>query len=390
MCCIAIIAAPLHGGDFSLSAAGGSLLATPGGASGYGLGGLSYTGENELRLKADAGGIFLHLPQAQGDIAVAAGGLGFHVKNFGVAFSGGFFRHAAFKADFGKTVFNSDGGSGAFLDAALSFGIRRLTLEPSVSYAAASWDKGDFYWFFGKPKLRAFWRLGVKGAYDAHSLGFTFFSLDAGILNNDAVSLFEGASKGIVLYYRFSAKNRNFPLSGVLGYCYAAAGLEGELTSSNQGYSLFPYRFYNLDTSFSTHVGFAMIRLEQGFSIFRVNAALGAAQVVRGTGSADIHYREKSLFGGGEKTDPLSKDMGGLGAAFLSIDFGAPSLRIGATTKLSLGLKKTLALPWGYRNIFSAGESGASDSPAGGGFDTDLLRTILLSGFSLYGSLAIR
>jgi hypothetical protein len=338
-----------------------------------------------------AGKIFLNLSRVQGDITIAAGRFGFQVKNFGAAFAAGVFSPSAFKADFGKTVFNSEGGGGSFFDTALSFRIHEFTLEPSVSYAAASWDRGDFYWFLGKPKLPAFWRWGLKGVYGVHSLGFNFFSLDADILNNDEAPLFKGSSGGTVLYYRFSAKNRNFPLRAVLGYCYAAAGMEGELTSSNQGYSVFPYRFYNLDASISAHAGFAMISLEYGFSIFRVNAVLGAAQVFQGTASADIHYRKKRLFGGEEKTDPRSKDLGNPGAAFLSVGFGMSSLRTGAKTKLSLGIKKTLALPWGYGDVFSADESAAPDSPSsGGGFSTDLLRTILLSGLSLYGSLTIR
>jgi hypothetical protein len=386
--CIAII--PLYGGDFSLSASGGSLLVTPDGMSGYTLGGLSYEGEPGLYLTMGAGKVFLNLSQVRGDITVAAGRFGLQTKNIGTAFSAGVFSHSAFNADFGKMVFNSEGGTGSLFDTALSFRIHEFTLEPSVSYAAASWDRGDFYWFLGKPKLPAFWRWGLKGAYGVHSLGFNFFFLDADILNNDEVPLFEGVSRGTALYYRFSSKNRNFPLRAALGYFYAAAGMEGELTSSNQGYSVFPYRFYNLDGSISAHAGFAMISLEYGFSIFRVNAALGAVQVFQGTASADIHYQKKRLFGGEEKTEPLSKDLGSPGAAFLSVGFGMPSLRIGAKTKLSLGIKKTLALPWGYGKIFSAGESADPDSSSGGGFGTDLFRTILLSGLSLHGSLAIR
>ncbi|MDR2537253.1 MAG: hypothetical protein LBC46_02995 [Treponema sp.] len=385
-----IVIAPLSGADVALSAAGGSLLVTPGGTSGYGLGGLAYTGETGLSLKADAGEVFFKLPEVRGDISAAAGRFGFRAQNFGAAFTVGGFSHSAFTADFGEAVFNSEGGSGAWFDAALSFRIRGLTLEPSASFAAASWESGDFYWFFGKPDLPALWRLGLTAAYDAHSLGFSLVSLDADILDNDAVRLFKGASGGAVLYYRFSGKSRNFPVQGTLGYCYAAAGMEGELTASNQGYSLFPYRFYHLDASFSTHAGFAVISMEYGFSIFRVHAALGAAHVFQGTGSVDIHYREKTLFGGNEKTDSLWKDVGGLGAAFLSADLGIPSLRLGTKTSLSLGIKKTLALPWGYQNIFSADESGPPDSRPGGGPDTDLIRTALLSGLSIYGSLAIR
>jgi hypothetical protein len=358
--------------------------------SGYGLGGLAYTGETGLFLNADAGKVFFNLPEVQGDISAAAGRFGLHTQNVGAAFTVGGFSHAAFTADVGEAAFNSEGGSGVLFDTALSFRIRGLTLEPSASYATASWGKGDFYWFFGKPNLPALWRLGLTGALGAHGLGFSLFSLDADILDNDGAGLFKGASRGAVLYYRFSGKSRHFPVNGVLGYCYAAAEMDGGLTASNQGYSLFPYRFYNLDASFSAHAGFALISLEYGFSIFRVNAALGAAHVFQGTGSVDIHYREKSLFGGNEKTESLGKDVGGLGAAFLSADFGIPSLRLGAKTSLALGIKKTLALPWGYQTIFSAGESGPSDTRPGGGPDPDLLRTILLSGLSLYGSIVIR
>jgi hypothetical protein len=358
--------------------------------SGYALGGLAYTGETGLYLKAGAGEVFLNLPEVQGDIAAAAGRFGLHTQNFGADFTVGGFTHSAFTADLGKAAFNSEGGSGLFFDAALSFRIRGLKVEPSASYAAASWGKGDFYWFFGKPNLPALRRLGLTGALGAHGLGFSLFSLDADILDNDGAGLFEGASRGAVLYYRFSGKNRRFPVNGVLGYCYAGAEMEGGLTSSNQGYFLFPYRFYNLDASFAAHAGFAMMSLEYRFSIFRIAAALGAAHVFQGEGSADIHYREKSLFGGNEKTTPLSKDVGGLGAAFLSVDFGIPALRLGAKTSLSLGIKKTLAIPWGYRNVFSADESGLPDTPSAGGPDTDLIRTMLLSGLSLYASLAIR
>ncbi|MDR1302355.1 MAG: hypothetical protein LBK43_07785 [Treponema sp.] len=389
LCLCSMVIAPLCGGDFSLSAAGGSLLVMPGGMSGYGLGGFAYTGETGLFLNADAGEVFLNLPEVHGDITTAAGRFGLHTQNFGAAFTVGGFSHAAFTADFGQAAFNSEGGSGVLFDTALSFRIRGLTLEPSASYATGSWGKGDFYWFFGKPNLPAWRRLGLTGALGAHGLGFSLFSLDADILDNDGVGLFKGASRGAVLYYRFSGKSQHFPVNGVLGYCYAAAEMDGELTASNQGYSLFPYRFYNLDASFSAHAGFALVNLEYRFFIFRINAALGAIHVFQGTGSVDIHYREKSLFGGNEKTDSLGKDVGGLGAAFLSADFGIPSLRLGAKTSLALGIKKTLALPWGYRNILSADESGPSDTHSGGGPDTDLIRTILLSGLSLYASLAI-
>jgi hypothetical protein len=390
LCGLLIIAAPLCGGDFALSAAGGSLLITPGGSSGYGTAGLAYAGQTGLRLKADAGKLSLKLPEARGDITAAAGRLEARGGNAGAAFTLGGFSHGAFTAGIDQAAFNSEGGSGAWFDAALSFRVRGFTLEPSASCAAASWGTGDFYWFFGKPRLPALWRLGFTAAYDAHSLGLSLFSLKADILTNDGEPLFNGASRGALLYYRFTGKNRRFPLKGVLGYAYAAAGMEGELTASNQGYFLFPYRFYNLDASFAAHAAFAALSLEYSFSIFRINAALGAAHVVQGTASAAVHYREKTLFGGNEKTDPRSTDPGGLGGAFLSAGLSIPSLRLGAKTSLALGLTKTLAVPWGYQTILSTDESGPSTSPSGGSLSGDLLRTLLLSGLSLHASLAVR
>lgn len=128
--CIAIAAAPLYGGDFSLSASGGSLLVTPDGMSGYTLGGLSYKGEPGPYLTMGAGKIFLNLSRVQGDITIAAGRFGFQVKNFGAAFAAGVFSHSAFKADFGQTVFNSEGGGGSFFDTALLFGFTNSPWSP--------------------------------------------------------------------------------------------------------------------------------------------------------------------------------------------------------------------------------------------------------------------
>jgi hypothetical protein len=388
-CVIAIFAAPLWGENASFSLSGGSLLVTPEGTSGYRLGGLSYIREDGLRIKANVGEIFLHLPEVQGDISVAAGQFGFEIPNFAVTFSAGFFRHSSFKADFGETVFNSEGGAGVLFNTVLSFRVLGVTLEPSAAYAEASWRNGDFYWFFGKPNIPSFWRFGLTGTYDTHSLGFKYLSFNADILSNDNMLLFTSTSGGFALYYRFSGNWRNMPLGGIAGYFYAAANMEGTLSSFNQHYFLFPYLFYNVDASFTAHIGFAAIRLSRDFSIFRIKAALGAAQVFRGQGSADIHYQEKNLFGGKEKFDASPVNLGGPGAAFLSVDFGVPSLRIGPHARLSLGFKKTLAIPWGYKGLLPADKGGPQDSGSGGGVDTGLLKTLLLSGFSFYGSLGV-
>jgi hypothetical protein len=74
------------------------------------------------------------------------------------------------------------------------------------------------------------------------------------------------------------------------------------------------------------------------------------------------------------------------GAAFMLLDAGFPSLRLGRQkkTRLSLGLKKLFVVPWGYERAlrYSPASPGAPD-PA----TDERLKTLLLSGLSFYCSL---
>jgi hypothetical protein len=68
------------------------------------------------------------------------------------------------------------------------------------------------------------------------------------------------------------------------------------------------------------------------------------------------------------------------------LDAGFPSLQPGRQKKalLSLGLRKLFVVPWGYEQVLP----GYSGSSGGSGVSVDgLLKTVLLSGLSFYGSL---
>jgi hypothetical protein len=148
----------------------------------------------------------------------------------------------------------------------------------------------------------------------------------------------------------------------------------------------FPYSFYALTGALGVCAGFGALDLKQVFSLFQWRLMAGAAYIVQGKGNADIHYKEKTLFGGEEAFDTNSLDIGGAGAVFMLLDAEFPALRLDKRkkTRLSLGMRKLFVLPWGYERILPGDSAlpGGSAPSAG-----NLLHTVLLSGLSFHGSL---
>jgi hypothetical protein len=241
-----------------------------------------------------------------------------------------------------------------------------------------------------KPQTGAYPALAGYGVslqyHTQHELAFQSLFMDMDIVANDTEGLFDSHLEAYAAFYRFSPEIARLRLGGILGWFYAAAGTEGSLTASNQHFAYFPYNFYTIYGSLGLHAGFAAVDLQRDFSFFRGRVILGAAHAFQGSGAADIHYKKKNLFGGEEVFDKASLDIEGIGAAFMLLDAGFPALRLGKGKKghLSLGLRKLFVLPWGYEQA-PAGVTASPDpsDPATG----KLLKTLLLSGLSLYGSL---
>jgi hypothetical protein len=333
------------------------------------------------------GQVISSLPWAEGAVFACLGKLGFDTPRFGLDVSGGFFNHALFSSETEAFSVYNDGGQAFFAAIKAPVRIGEWNIAPSLLYGSGSWDKGSLYWFFGTPKIPALTVCGLSlGYHKQQKIAFHYLFMDADILTNDAEGLFDARLDAYAAYYRLSLEVRNLRLGGSLGWFYADAGANGALTASNQHYAYFPYNFYAVTGSLDLHAGFGAVELTQTFSFFQYRVMIGAVHIFQGAGAAAVHYKKKMLFGGEEAVDNMSLDIGGTGAAVILLDAGLPSVWLGARKKarLSLGLKKLFVVPWRYEHALP----GTSVTPEASKSSTNnLLKTVLLSGLSFYGSL---
>jgi hypothetical protein len=382
---------PAEEGAF-FPAGAGSLWVEDGGAALYWRTGLSLK-KGGVYAGLALGQAASSLPWAEGAVFAGRGNLRFDTPRFGLDLSGGFFSHGVLKSETEAFSVYSDGGRAFFAAVKAPARLGEWSIAPSFLYGSGGWTGGSLYWFFGTPRIPALTVCGLSLGYrNRHELAFRYLFMDAGIRNADGEGLFDSRLDAYAASYRLSLETGNLRLGARLGWFSAAAGAAGALTASNQHYAYFPYHFYALNGSLSLHAGFGAAELTQAFSFFQYRVVIGAVRLFQGAGAAAIHYKKKTLFGGEEAVDTLSLDTGGAGAAVILLDAGLPSLRLGTRKKarLSLGLKKLFVVPWGYEQALS-GSSAAPDassplSPSASSTNS-LLKTILLSGLSFYGSL---
>jgi hypothetical protein len=394
-------------GDFS-SAAGTLWVADDGAAAywhsglmlGPGRGGPSphdftLTGSSPVfSLGFDVGQVFSSLPLLNGSVFGFGGQCGIYTPRGGFTAAYGFFNQSPVQAAAQETVITSDGGQGYFFgfEAPLRFGI--ISIVPHFLYGAASWEDGEMYWFFGKPDIPSlliygldisFYHYGEQSRYK-HGPGFRALNADINIISNENDSLFDTGLNAGLFWYQCSLEKNQCALTGTLGWLYADASLEGALTSSNQPYFLFPYRFSNVDACLKTHAGFAALRFRYRQGIFQYHVDLGAFHIFYNRGDAEVHYQKKNLFGGEEGFEKVNPEISGLGAAVLLLEAGIPALPLGGKRRLALSLQKAFILPWGYEKLISSG-GGAGGGKPSGDETLSLIKTILLSGLSIRGSL---
>jgi hypothetical protein len=381
-------ALPLGAGEgLSLSAEAGPLWVEDAGAAFSWQSGLALKKGEQFYADIVLGQIISNLPWAEGSVFGGLGNFSFDVPRFGFDFSFGFFNHELFSSETEDFSVDNEGGGGLFFSAQAPVHIGEWSIAPSFLYGSGSWDDGDLYWFFGKPKMPALAGYGLSLQYRGqHELAFRSLFMDMDIHNNVEEKLFDSHLDAYSAYYRFSLEVLNLRPGGTLGWFSATVGADGALTASNQHFWEFPYSFYSAQGSFVVHAGFGAVDLKQTFSFFQYHIMIGVAHIFWGEGAVDTHYKKKKLWGGEEGFDTMSLDMGGIGAAFMLLDAGLPALRLGRQSKaqLSLGLKKLFVIPWGYEQL-SPGSSASpemSDASA-----NELWKTILFSGLSFYASL---
>jgi hypothetical protein len=328
---------------------------------------------------------------------------GFDTQAGGITAAFGSFSHSFVKAVIDKMTVSNDKGHGFFvsLEAPMRFGFLRFV--PGFLYGGASWGDGDMYWFFGKSDVPSFSGYGLDICFVqpyfqqstdsqyTHGPGFRNYSLKLNIVSNEKESLFNTRMNAVLFFYRFSFERPKIAFNGTLGWLYANASLDGALTSFNQPYFLFPFLFFNVKAQYKAHAGYAMSGFRYNHGIFRYNFDLGIFHIFFDNGGVELNYKMKKLFDGEEFFEEMNSGIGGLGAAFLLLDAAAPALPLhrNKNTRLSLGLRKAFIVPWGYEKLFPAdAESSVINQAPQANEVLSLVKTVLLSGLSIYGSIS--
>jgi hypothetical protein len=395
---------------YTFSPSGGSLWIDGERGSGFWAASLSLSGDL-LYAAAGVGGVLSNLPAFDTDYTGVWFNAGLDTVPLGFDLSGGLFHRDTLNAEVLGAPVESGGADGYFLRFALPLRFGSWSAAPSFLFAQGFWEDGDLYWFFGKPQVPALFAAGLSAAFrEEHRLYFQYIFLDLNILGPSDEKLFTSRFDGIAAAYSWSLNRRPFRLDAASGWISVSGGVNGSLSSGNQPYFLFPYIFYDAAFKANFHALFGVLAAEYRQNNFRLNMTLGAAHILLGELGADLHSKQKTLsylglpiFDGREEFYSRSLKLGGLGAAFLSIEGGLEELplvqrplgrwsldREGRVPRLSLTARKLFAFPWGYETVFSSGffdsgEEGDKAAPsAGSGLNP---ASVLLSGLSLFCSI---
>ena len=374
-----------------ISGNAGSLWVDDDGYSYYWHSSLALNPGQNLNLSFSFGEASSNLPLADISIFGFMGQCSIDTPMVGFTFAAGFFDQSAANIVANNIPIYNEGGQGYFFSAAMALRFGFLSINPFLLYGKASWDDGDMYWFFGKPKIPCFLIYGLNIYFYQqdgfkHGPGYYSLSTNVNFISNKNESLFDSDLDAGFFFYKASMETVNFGFTGTIGGFLTKGSFDGAITSANQPYFLFPYQFYNINASFDAQAGFALFRFRHNIGISRYSFDLGAIHIFDNNGKADIHYRMKNLFSGKEDFEERSMDIKGLGAAFLSFEAAFPALILTQGLQLSLGLRKSFIIPWGYDKLITS--SNASSGKFSEEKVVSKIRTVLLSGLSISGSIS--
>ncbi|MDR2900412.1 MAG: hypothetical protein LBV20_02675 [Treponema sp.] len=344
------------------------------------------SGNDTFFAAADIGAVFSDLEVADLSLPFVQVQSGFKTEDVGLTLAGAYASYEDLSLHRGDYQFSSDGAKGGYISEEVFFSIHEITVKQSFLYATAKWNNGDLYYLFGKPEINHVFFPEMSVEYDGkHAITARSLFIDGGLLSNKEDRLGILDIQAWNLEYGFTHKSSGFFLDSALGWFYFNGKAEGALTAANQNYFFFPFNYFNFDGTGNIHIGYAAITAEINPSLFQCKISSGLFQMIYSDIQYSHEYKMKTLFGGSESADAQHLDvLKNVGFVFLNLDLGVNNVPLCQRQGLrfSGGLRKALIIPW---NIPGVGDGGITI----GDIDTDFIKTILLSGISLYAKISI-
>jgi hypothetical protein len=269
-----------------------------------------------------------------------------------------------------STKMENDGGKVILLSVAFPFSVNSFILEPSFLFASGKWQRGNFDYFYGKPDLPSVFVFSMYFRNNSNVLGVNYFFGNARLLNNsESFELFNSDFYIYNIFYKLGAI--------CAGFAGMNAKASGSLTAENQGYFLFPYRFYNASGYMNAKAVYGIANLSLKSSVAEYGMDLGALAALSGKIAANMHYKYRKFYGTEEIFENLNPvQMKNSGIIFSILSIKTRKISIGENY-IQYGIQKPFAIPFG--ELFPKANPGE-----GGDFLKDIFLWGLTASISVY------
>lgn len=313
-----------------------------------------------------------------GKISVLDAKASVQYKRAGAELEGGFLNTKKIALHFDNHEYSNDSLSAGFFGAAFPLYLG-LKIKPFFYFTKTSSEKGDFYWFYGHPEVDFAFLAGNTFSFKNHFLTLSYGNLNLDVLSNENAELVNADAFAVSAFYsqkwQFFSRKLIFEPFGL--YVYAKGDFSGELNAQNQGYVLFPYKYYkvsgNLDFNLAAFGGKSSFYC--GKNIFQIDSGIFCFVTQNFDYSVDAKYKQYLLWGGetvykNHKNSQLAQK----GVVLLNFNYQR-NIPV-AENQLVLGISKLFEIPFSLKKSTAGSGSGTSESSS----NSDLIFSYLFSG----------
>lgn len=303
-------------------------------------------------------------------------------KNRRFGLSGDFsFSFADSVTVFADHVYSQEGVSGINARISVPVYIGDAVIKPYFSFFTAESKKGDFYWFYGNVENPYTGQYGVQFLYKNHEFNGSFCAGTVHILNNEDSRLVGSSYNLFSVLYRqtwYAARAMFKPYSGC---AFFFGDFNGALTSENQLYFLYPYKYYKVHGDIKAFAVLAGILFEYHRNSFLFSLDCNSIFFANQNGSYDVKWRYKKniFFDGSSGSDFGNIDFMNMMGLF-SVDSRCSYDICFGELNMNMFLSKIWLIPF---RVSAGGAFGGTSEGSDGGISENLVFSWLFSGISV-------
>lgn len=237
-----------------------------------------------------------------------------------------------------------------FLGISPEYRTNSFFVKPILLYAHADSSRNDssFYWFNGWTRINNAVIAGINAGYKNFEALAAGAKIDVEINNPDSENL--AKSKPIIwagaLAYNFRTRENEISFKPFVGGLFFKAEFNAMLTSQNQGYFFFPYKYYEGSGNINASILIAGTQFNFARNNFSLKSDLLFAFALSQNGLWKSNYSEKKNFIMNGESGTNSGDLGFFDKS------GLIALNIDANYKFSLSRRYKKSVEFGIKKAF--------------------------------------